>query len=304
MTLKARISASAGSALAIRGISTVALTAGALLGAMFALSAAPALATTPPEPTVLAASASGETRVGAQLSGAVNPQGSPTFYRFEYGPTAAYGSTTPEAEAGSGTGETPVGPTTLSGLHPGVTYHYRLIAASGSATALGEDETFTTLPPTPPIVSTGAASNLTQIAATLTATIDPRGLHTTYEFQLGPTTVYGTETFGDAGQGDAPEAFAVSALFLTPGSTYHYRIEASSADGQSYGADATFTTPTYPLLAPPPSTGTPHSSPALTRAQKLAKALKACRRKPRARRARCQRQARRRYGPPKKHRGH
>jgi hypothetical protein len=44
--------------------------------------------------------------------------------------------------------------------------------------------------------------------------------------------------------------------------------------------------------------------PALTRALKLAKALKACRRKPKHRRAACERLARRRYGPPPKHGKH
>ena len=39
----------------------------------------------------------------------------------------------------------------------------------------------------------------------------------------------------------------------------------------------------------------------LTRAQRLAKALRACKRKPRRKRATCERQARRRYAPPKRH---
>jgi hypothetical protein len=45
-----------------------------------------------------------------------------------------------------------------------------------------------------------------------------------------------------------------------------------------------------------PSTGPPKPKPSLTRAQKLAKALKACRAKPRRKRAGCQREAQRRFG--------
>ncbi|MGH2387083.1 MAG: hypothetical protein ACRDIE_02675, partial [Chloroflexota bacterium] len=41
----------------------------------------------------------------------------------------------------------------------------------------------------------------------------------------------------------------------------------------------------------------------LTRAQKLAKALKACKKKPKGKRAKCEKQARKRYGPIKKKRG-
>jgi hypothetical protein len=45
-----------------------------------------------------------------------------------------------------------------------------------------------------------------------------------------------------------------------------------------------------------PPTGPPKPKPSLTRAQKLAKALKACRAKPRRKRAGCQREAQRRFG--------
>ncbi len=50
----------------------------------------------------------------------------------------------------------------------------------------------------------------------------------------------------------------------------------------------------------PPSSAKSKAKP-LTRAQKLAKALKACKRKPKRQRARCQAQARKRYGPKKGH---
>jgi hypothetical protein len=57
-----------------------------------------------------------------------------------------------------------------------------------------------------------------------------------------------------------------------------------------------------PLVAP---SSAPPPSPPLTRAQKLAKALKACKKKPRKRRGACQRRARKLYGPKnKKHRHH
>ncbi len=67
---------------------------------------------------------------------------------------------------------------------------------------------------------------------------------------------------------------------MEPGVTYHYRIQASNTDGTSYGADQTFTTPTYPALTFPPAIVPPPKKMTgpkeLTRAQKLAKALKAC----------------------------
>ena len=255
-----------------------------------------------PKPVVLGESASGETRTGVQLSGSVNPENSLAFYRFEYGTSASYGLSTGEAQASSGLGEVTVGPTTIGELKPGTTYHYRLLVSNGSGTSAGEDETFTTLPATPPIVSTGTASEVSETAATLSATVDPRGLPSTYEFDLGASTSYGIQVFGLAGQGTAAETITVSILFLEPGVTYHYRIQASNTDGTSYGADQTFTTPTYPALTFPPAiTPSPPKSPtapkALTRAQKLTKALKACKRERNTRkRAVCVKQARSKYG--------
>jgi hypothetical protein len=207
--------------------------------------------TTPlPKPVVLGESASGQTRAGAQLSGLINPENGATFYKFEYGTTSGYGTSTAEALAGSGSGQVPAGPTTIAELLPGTTYHYRLLAGSASGITAGEDATFTTLALTPPLVSTGGASGISQVAATISATIDPQGLWSTYEFELGPTTGYGTKVFGIAGQGTVAETIAASIQFLTPGVTYHYRIQASNSDGAAYGADQTFTTPTFPLLTP------------------------------------------------------
>ncbi|HEY7933988.1 MAG TPA: hypothetical protein VID48_09195 [Solirubrobacteraceae bacterium] len=263
--------------------------------------------TTAPEsrPSVISESASGETRTGVSLSGSVNPENGFTFYQIEYGTTSSYGSHTYETQVGTEPGDVAVavGPSTVSELEPGRTYHYRLVAFNGSGTGVGEDETFTTLRPTPPIVSTAGASNITHESATISATIDPQGLPSTYEFQLGPTTGYGTGVYGNVKEGAGAETITVDVQFLAPGVTYHYRIQASNVDGNSYGSDQTFTTPAYSLLTPAPVAATPPKkslAKALTRAQKLVKALRSCRRKPSGhKRTVCVRQARKRYGPTK-----
>jgi hypothetical protein len=48
------------------------------------------------------------TSAGATLNGRINPQGVPTTWWFENGPTTAYGSETPRRDAGSGNAEVPV----------------------------------------------------------------------------------------------------------------------------------------------------------------------------------------------------
>jgi hypothetical protein len=88
---------------------------------------------------------------GATMNGTVNPEGSATTYSFQYGTSEAYGSKTSTLSAGSGTSDQKVS-ATLSGLEPGVTYHYRVVASNTFGTSYGVDKTFQpgwTLSPAP-----------------------------------------------------------------------------------------------------------------------------------------------------------
>ncbi len=82
----------------------------------------------------------------AKLGALVNPGGIPTTFRFEYGTTSAYGSSVPFPEGSVGEG---ISARTVwaaaSGLAPGTTYHYRVVATNELGTAYGADQTFTTL---------------------------------------------------------------------------------------------------------------------------------------------------------------
>ncbi len=81
----------------------------------------------------------------ATVEGTVNPEGSSTSYHFEYGATTSYGSKQPAAAKEIGYGASSVSVSeALSGLEPGTTYHYRLVAESPEGTTEGEDETFET----------------------------------------------------------------------------------------------------------------------------------------------------------------
>ncbi len=81
-----------------------------------------------------------------KLGALVNPGGSQTSYRFEYGPTSAYGSSTPFPEGSVGEGvQSHAVWASASGLVPGSTYHYRVVAANELGTVYGPDQTFTTL---------------------------------------------------------------------------------------------------------------------------------------------------------------
>ncbi len=79
----------------------------------------------------------------AVLRARVNPRGLATTYFFQYGPTAAYGSQTPSAAAGSGTVEVKL-THAVSGLEPDTTYHFRVVASSSAGTTASADAAFAT----------------------------------------------------------------------------------------------------------------------------------------------------------------
>lgn len=99
-----------------------------------------------------------------------------------------------------------------------------------------------------PGVTTGGAAQVTITTATLTGRVNPRGLSTTYYFQYGTTTAYGSRTpTTAAGKGTANVAAAAQIGGLGPNTKYHYRLIAHNSDGTIAGNDRTFTTPKQPL---------------------------------------------------------
>ncbi len=82
----------------------------------------------------------------AKLGALVNPGGVQTTFRFEFGTTSAYGSSVPFPEGSVGEGlESHAVWAAASGLVPGSTYHYRVVATNELGTVYGPDQTFTTL---------------------------------------------------------------------------------------------------------------------------------------------------------------
>ena len=94
-------------------------------------------------PIVSTGGVSGLTTTAATLLGTVTPNLRTTSYRFEYGPTTAYGNLTPEESLPAGAAAESVS-AALSGLTPGATYHYRLLATNAEGASTGSDATFTT----------------------------------------------------------------------------------------------------------------------------------------------------------------
>ena len=206
----------------------------------------------PPGVTTSAASSIGSS--GAVLNGRVDPNGRSTTYLFEYGTTTSYGAKTSSSGAGSGTNATNVSKS-VSGLTPGTTYHFRLVATSDAGTVAGSDQSFTTQ--SPPTVATGQATAIGPTSATLGGSVNPNGRSTTWYVEYGTSASYGSRTSAArAGSGTSALAVMVVAPNLTPGLTYHFRVVATSSLGTSRGADATFATTGAPAVATGPVTFT------------------------------------------------
>ena len=108
-------------------------------------------------PGVVATEARDITTTQASLSTTVRSNSQLTLIDIEYGTTTAYGRfTLPDIALAS---STPHGTArTLTGLAPGTTYHYRVVATNPSGTTVGPDGVFTTVgEPVPAPISPGPA---------------------------------------------------------------------------------------------------------------------------------------------------
>ena len=216
--------------------------------AVLAAAVLAAVAVAAATPIVATGTATNRTDTGAKLNGTLNPEGAATKWYFQYGLTTAYPSGTSVKISDSGTRNESVS-ATISGLTPGTTYHYRLVATSAAGSAIGVDKTFTTTghPPAQPV--TGGVINLSRNGATLTGTINPEGQATTWEFQYGLTANYtATSVNGTVGAFLTPVTVLAPVSGLAAGTVFHYRLVAFHGSTVSYGADQTFLTFPYPRL--------------------------------------------------------
>jgi sugar lactone lactonase YvrE len=195
------------------------------------------------------------------FSGQVNPENAPTRYHFEYGESEAYGQSLPEIGIGGGGKPVEALQASPANLKPNTTYHYRLVATNLAGETTGVDQTFHTLPTvsppsTPPVVSTEPATVQGSTEATISATVSSAGLPTTWVLELGAAAgSYETRLFGSLAGETGAATLSATFTDLQPGTTYHYRVVATNAAGTTAGLDRTLTTPSAPVVLPPPPPG-------------------------------------------------
>jgi DNA-binding beta-propeller fold protein YncE len=128
-----------------------------------------------------------------------------------------------------------------------------LYTASHENEALGVDQLFS-LPQPGPLVQDERAEDVLPTTATLAATLNPEGHETTYRFEYGLDSSYGSSTPTQTlpSTGFEEEDVGAALDHLIPDTTYHFRLLATNHCNSAEpaeectvaGEDATFTTPT------------------------------------------------------------
>jgi hypothetical protein len=200
-----------------------------------------------PTPTVAVGAASEVSRTSAKLSGSVNPEAnSVTGCKIEYGLTTSE-SFEHEAPCDPAAAELPVDSTVhpvstvVSGLQADSSYRFRITAANANGSASSSSATFTTLGA--PRISALLARDAHQSSVTLEATVDPRGLDTSYRFEWGATASYANSlSAGTIGAGEGSRHVSASLAGLSPESIYHYRLVATNDEASVASPDQTLET--------------------------------------------------------------
>jgi phosphodiesterase/alkaline phosphatase D-like protein len=213
---------------------------------------------TPSAPSVDGESSTSVTADTATLNAQINPGFADTTYYFEYVDAANYNAAAPDpysagtqiplppgTDIGSAGSDQPAS-VNLTGLQPGTNYHFRVVAINSLGTTDGADSTFGT-----PLIVTGVATNVTELGATVSGTINPEGTATDYHFEYGTDTTYGNQApvpDGTVGSDSTSHTLSQALTGLAPGTLYHYRLDSVVGGFVAYGADETFTTVPLPTL--------------------------------------------------------
>jgi hypothetical protein len=202
-------------------------------------------------PSASTGSATSIKTTSAVLNGTINPNGASTVYRFEWGLTNAYGVSSSNKSAGSGTKSVAVARTATQ-LIPGTTYHYRIDALSKNGAAFGADRRFKTKGNPPPGASTGPVVQLSSSSATVAGVINPNHATTNWSVQYGLTTAYGFQTATQTvAAGSKPVLVAVQLQGLAQFTLFHYRLVARHGTSViQAGSDQTFLTYPSPRFVP------------------------------------------------------
>jgi hypothetical protein len=214
------------------------------------------------KPTVTAPVVSALTATTAHFSATVNPNapGAAPGQDAAFN-TAWHFRCTPACPAAEGAGEVPATNTaqevsvSATGLVPTTTYLVELVASNLGGEAIAGPETFTT-PAAPPEVSGESFSEAGSASVRLSANVNPGGSATSYRFEYGTNTGYGSATPSASAGGSVTAVGVIGQISeLQPETLYHFRLTAANEKGETHGIDTTFQTSPVGVLGLPDGRG-------------------------------------------------
>jgi uncharacterized repeat protein (TIGR03803 family) len=193
-------------------------------------------------PLASPAAASDLAPASARLNGTVNARNYDTTVRFEWGMDGNSFPNSVLATPFSITGNTPAGVSApVAGLTKGTTYYYRVLATNAAGTVVSGTQSFRTL--TEPTASIGGNFALSTTSVRVEGVVNAQDSDSSVVFEYGtdgvnfPNSVAATPT-SVTGSGSTPVSAPLTTL--SQGTTYHYRIKATSAGGVGTSASASF----------------------------------------------------------------
>ncbi|MDB6025017.1 MAG: LamG domain protein jellyroll fold domain protein [Verrucomicrobiales bacterium] len=196
-------------------------------------------------PSLTSLPAGNVTSTNVTFNADVVPNGAATVVYFNYGTNQSYGSVSAIKSVGTGNSSVSTN-AVVSGLLPGMTYHFQAMASNSVGTTAGTNQTLTLPAQVPGAVTSGAV--IQTDGANLTASANPNGATTLVYFRYGTTTNYTDVTSTmtlPAGNSSVSISNFVGGLIY--GAVYHFQVVASNSVGQVLGNDLTFTAP---VIAP------------------------------------------------------
>ena len=194
------------------------------------------------EPIITGLSLFDITATTVKIKGTLVPRGSTVSYHFEYGPTTAYGSSSPSYQYIDKVEGT------LTGLQSQTRYFVRLVATNENGSSYSTTE-FTTIS-LAPLVKIKQTVDVTETTAILYGQINPNSLFTSYYFEYGLTPSLGSVT-ATYPLSDTTEFVNVSApIFnLQPQQTYYYRLIATNGFASTASSQLNIFTAVKPVIA-------------------------------------------------------
>jgi len=192
-------------------------------------------------PTATTNAATSVTATGATLNGTHNTRGLSGTVYFQYGTSSTLATSTTVGSATATSSSATSKTQAITGLTPGTTYYFRIVAVTDGGTTYGSILNFTT--PTPAATTT-AATSVTGISASLNGTYNTAGVSGTVQFEYGTSSTLATYTTVNATTltSSAATARSYSLTGLVPGTTYYYRL-VEIVNGTRYaGSIVSFTT--------------------------------------------------------------